>query len=77
MNTSFIDVTAKFEANSGRVIPLSFIYGDKVIEIYKILDIRPAASLKHGGQGIRYTCKANGIKFYLFLDKNKWFIDTI
>lgn len=77
MNTSFIDVTAKFEANSGRVIPLSFIYGDKVIEIDKILDIRPAASLKHGGQGIRYTCKTHNITYYLFYEDDKWFIEFL
>ena len=77
MNTSFVDVTAKFEANSGRVIPLSFIYGDKVIEIDKILDIRPAASLKHGGQGIRYTCKTHNITYYLFYEDDKWFIEFL
>lgn len=77
MNTNFIDVTAKFEASTGKVVPLSFKFENKTIKIDKVIDIRPAASLKHGGQGIRYTCKARGVNFYLFWDENKWFIEQM
>lgn len=76
-NTDFIDVTAKFDARTGKIIPLSFVYNHQNILIDKVLDIRPAASLKHGGQGIRYTCRASGKNFYLFLEENKWFIEQI
>ena len=38
-------------------------------------DVRPAASLKSGGAGIRYTCYIDGKKTYLFLEENKWFYE--
>lgn len=76
-NTDFIDLTAKFDARTGKIIPLSFVYNYQNILIDKVLDVRPAASLKHGGQGIRYKCRARGKDFYLFLEENKWFIEQI
>lgn len=73
----FIDVIAKFEASTGKVIPLSFKLENKIIKIDKVIDVRPAASLKHGGQGTRYTCKTDNITYYLFYDDDKWFIEFI
>ena len=73
----FIDVIAKFEASTGKVIPLSFKFENKTIKVDKVIDIRPAASLKHGGQGIRYTCKTHNITYYLFYEDDKWFIEFL
>lgn len=73
----FIDVIAKFEASTGKVVPLSFKFENKIIKIDKVIDVRPAASLKHGGQGTRYTCKTDNITYYLFYDDDKWFIEFI
>ena len=39
-------------------------------------DIRYAASLKAGGAGIRYTCMILGKERFLFLEENRWFVDT-
>ena len=50
----YLEVTAKFD-NTGRIIPLSFIWAGRKINIDKVSDMRPAASLKQGGQGMRYT----------------------
>ena len=39
------------------------------------LDIRPAASLRSGGAGLRYTCSIAGVPTYLFLEETKWFFE--
>ncbi|MDM8111469.1 hypothetical protein QUV50_06700 [Phascolarctobacterium faecium] len=72
----YLEVTAKFD-NNGRVVPLSFIWFGRKINIDKVTDMRPAASLKQGGQGMRYTCRVKNYSFYLFCDDNKWFIEKL
>ena len=47
-----------------------------VMRIDRITDVREAASLKAGGQGMRYTCMAEGRQLYLFFDDPYWFIET-
>ena len=49
-----------------------------VLHISYIQDIRQAASLKAGGQGIRYTCETKefpGQIIYLFNDDGFWYIE--
>ena len=52
--------------------------------IEKILDVRPAAALKAGGQGDRYTVQINGHQSYIFFERSpnisgtnlgKWFVE--
>lgn len=77
MNTTkvFVNVIAKFQ--DGNIIPLSIIWTDGInYDIDQILDIRKAASLKAGGLGIRYTVRIRNKHKYLFLDENKWFIES-
>lgn len=73
---NYLEVTAKFDG-SGRIVPLSFIWAGKRINIDRVSDARPAASLKHGGQGMRYTCRTGSKCYYLFCDEGKWFLDKI
>lgn len=55
----FVDVTARFE--DGKIFPLVLQWEDgREFEIDKVLDMRPAASLKAGGCGMRYTCRILG-----------------
>lgn len=70
----YLEVTAKFD-NTGRIIPLSFIWADRKINIDKVSDMRPAASLKQGGQGMRYTCRTGNTVYYLFCDEQRWFLE--
>lgn len=72
----YLEVTAKFD-NTGRIIPISFIWAGRKINIDKVSDMRPAASLKQGGQGMRYTCRTGSKSYYLFCDEGKWFLDKI
>ena len=70
----YVLVKAQFDTD-GNIMPLSLTYEDKEWEIDRIIDIRPAASLKSGGAGIRYTCYINGKKTYLFLEETRWFFE--
>lgn len=71
---NFLEVMAKFDAE-GNILPVSINWQGRMVQIDKILDCRPAPSLKHGGQGIRYTCRIGSQRFYLFNDNNHWFIE--
>ena len=46
-------------------------------EIQKVLDERRAASLKAGGNGVRYTCLINGQTTFLFFEDPRWFVDAV
>ncbi|WP_330601097.1 hypothetical protein [Caproicibacter fermentans] len=45
-------------------------------EIDRVLDVRPAASLKAGGAGIRYTCRIQGREKYLWREQDRWFVES-
>ena len=73
-NKYFTAVKALFD-EEGNITPLSMTYNETELEIDRITDIRPAASLKSGGAGIRYTCYIEGKRTYLFLEDTKWFFE--
>ena len=73
-NKHFTEVKALF-GEDGKITPLSIKYEGEEFEIDRITDARPAASLKSGGAGIRYTCYIDGRLSYLFLEETKWFIE--
>ena len=65
---TYVEVTARFTPD-GVIIPLKILWNDGTsFLIDKVLDIRPAASLKAGGAGIRYTCRINMHETFLFLE---------
>ena len=71
----YIEVNAKM-TTEGKVIPFQIIWdNDKVFDIDRVIDIRPLASTKGGGVGIRYLCKIKGKEKILFLSEYKWFIE--
>ena len=72
----YVRVYAEF-TEDGNIIPKSFIWKDRHgYEIDSILDVRPAASLKAGGNGIRYTVKVKGKQTYMWLEDGKqWFME--
>ena len=72
---TYVEVTARFTPD-GVIIPLKILWNDGTsFLIDKVLDIRPAASLKAGGAGIRYTCRINMRETFLFLEENRWFVE--
>lgn len=71
----YVDVTAKF-VTTGDIIPHFIQWEDgRKFEIDRVLDIRPAASLKAGGVGIRYKFRIRGQEANLYLEENKWFVE--
>jgi len=75
----YVDVNEN-RMKDGRIMPLSFVWEDGArYEIDKVTEIRPAASLKAGGAGMRYTIRIRGRERYIFLEEErgvgKWFIE--
>lgn len=70
----YVEVTARFDTE-GSIIPLVVKMEEGKFYVDRVYDIRPAASLKSGGAGIRYKCSINGIESFLFLEETKWFIE--
>jgi len=71
----FVQVNADFDKD-GRVFPRSIVWEDgRSFCVDRILDVRPAPSLKAGGSGMRYTCRILGRSAYLFLDGSQWFME--
>ena len=70
-----ITVIAKMFANK-KVQPLKIEWEDgRIFDIDKVLDVRPAASTKGGGMGLRYKVRIGQNERYLFLDGYTWFIE--
>ena len=73
---TYVCVDARFEID-GSIVPNTIYWEDgKVFKIDKITKIGPAASMKAGGAGIRYTCIISNKQTYLFLEKDKWFVEV-
>ena len=61
----------------GTVLPRFFIWEDgEKYTIDRVLHITPAASLKDGGRGIRYTAQISGRERYLFREDDRWFVEA-
>ena len=71
----YISVIAKMSPNNS-ITPLSIIWEDnREFVIDKVLDVRPKASTKGGGFGVRYTVRINNQEKFLFLNKYTWFVE--
>ncbi|NLG25621.1 MAG: hypothetical protein GX558_09720 [Clostridiales bacterium] len=73
---AYVKVRADHEIG-GRVVPLMF-RGEEggSVRIDRILDVRPAASTRSGGQGMRYLCRVFGGEVYLYHDRDDWFVEV-
>lgn len=76
MSRKYIDVIC-LNDQQGNVKPLFLIWDNKKkIQIKKVKDIRPEASIKVGRSGLRYTCVLErGIIRHLYYDRGKWFVE--
>lgn len=75
MEKKWIRVIAEHRTD-GSIRPLKIEYEDRWLEVDRLIDVRMAASLKAGGQGMRYTCRIYGKQVYLFCDDGRWFLET-
>jgi hypothetical protein len=75
MKKVFVDVTV-ICTKDGEMKPVSFIWEDgRKFEIDRVFEHKNAASLKVGGQGIRYRCRVMGKEVYMFYENGKWFME--
>ena len=65
----------------GNKRPLEIMWEDaegiQKFEIERLLHVNPCASLKVGGQGLRYIVQINGKQTYLWEeDDGRWFVEA-
>ena len=73
---AYVKVIARHEED-GRVFPLEVEWEDgRRFPVDRLLDVRRAAALKAGGQGMRYTVRIQGHETYLFEDEGRWFVEA-
>ena len=60
----------------GRVRPLRIRWNDRTLDVDRLLDVRPGASLKIGCAGTRYTCRILNRTVYLYNDAQLWFMEA-
>lgn len=76
MKKVFVEVIAKCDID-GKIFPLSVLWNDgRRFTVDRILDIRPAASLKAGGTGTRYLIRIGKNETHLFLESGRWFVEA-
>ncbi|MDO4270687.1 MAG: hypothetical protein Q4C72_07145 [Eubacteriales bacterium] len=74
-NRVYIDVLVAW-GREGRILPRAIKWTDGMrYPVGRVLDMRPAASLKTGGAGTRYTVRIGGEQRFLFLDGERWFME--
>lgn len=73
----YVNVVVSFYED-GRMNPTKIIWEDgRKFQIDKIIDRRPAAAQKVGGQGDRYTIMINNRSHYLFFERSTKFTGNI
>ena len=73
---AYVDVLVHY-TKEGQLKPLVIIWANGVkYSIDKITQVTRAASTLAGGTGIRYTCYIQGQMRYLFLEEDRWFIES-
>jgi len=75
----YVAVTAHYSVD-GVISPQSFVWEDgENYEVDRILSVCPAASLKGGGAGMRYTIRVRGRVTFMFLEEDggiyRWFME--
>ena len=71
----YVEVQLRVKAD-GSVRPLSILWEDGIVyTVDKLRRVVPAASLKVGGGGMRYTVVIEGKDCYLFEENGKWFVE--
>ena len=80
----YVEVVAVFK-KEGLLLPREIVWEDgRRFSVDKVLDLRPAAAQKAGGQGGRYTILVGGRLRFLFFERStalegnnlgRWFVE--
>lgn len=71
----YVDVVALIN-QYGEITPLFIVFDYNKYKVDKILRTKKAHS-QVGGSGILYECMIQGQKRNLFLERNRWFIESM
>lgn len=71
----YIDVVVHISPQ-GEVMPLFIIFNSRKYAIDKVLQIKKSSS-SVGGSGILYQCRIQNNTRNLFLERNRWFIESL
>lgn len=72
---TYVTVIARFGPD-GAMRPLQVVWEDgRSFSVDRVLDVRPAASMKAGGMGLRYTCRILGHETFLYYERDRWFVE--
>lgn len=72
----YIDMIVK-HTEEGDLLPLAVWWSTgQLFEIDRVLDMQPCASLKAGGNGIRYLCRIKGQERYIWREEDRWFVEV-
>lgn len=73
----YVEVVVDFDTD-GRITPLEVVWDDgRHFAIDRVIDRRRAASLKVGGQGVRYIVEVGGKRTFLYHEDPAWFVEEI
>lgn len=77
MQKVFVGVITQWTVD-GKIIPTEIQWEDgRKFTVDRVMDVRPAASLKVGGTGIRYTIRVRGKETFLFREQYRWFVEAL
>ncbi|MEM1486399.1 hypothetical protein V6615_16290 (plasmid) [Oscillospiraceae bacterium PP1C4] len=70
-----VEVDAHFDTE-GKMTPTALKWEDgRTFQIDRVLDVSQAASMKAGGQGMRYRCRILNKETYLWFENPNWFVE--
>lgn len=73
----YVEVEATF-LEDGRIVPRAVIWHDgRRFPVRAVLGVRRCASLKVGGEGVRYDVLLGHAHTFLFHEEPRWFVEEI
>lgn len=73
----YVPVVARFDAE-GKLRPLEIEFDEEHrYPVDRVLDVCRAACQSVGGVGVRYRVRVQGHERYLWLEKNRWFVEAL
>lgn len=72
----YVSVSAEFDTDGKMRPSVIHLEDGRDIKIKKVKNAVRAASLKAGGQGVRFLCNIGKQDIYLFYEEPRWFIES-
>ena len=73
----YVPVVVRFDAE-GQLRPLEIEFDEEHrYAVERVLDVCRAACQTVGGVGVRYTVRIQGQERYLWLERDRWFVEAV